>query len=201
MTDEHERSQASKAIDDLHRELNSDRRPGSRVQLTPARPQARKSSKSRTSDRPNLYYVRKMEQRSGVEERTKPLQQTAQDRISKCRTTEFWDIYYREADLLGFAENHPLCKNHQFCGRYAEIHSVESPDDIRYRSHCCISCRDSKGLADFAMGHAAECSELCGKLGALFTARGLARSKDRKAYLEAWRSNCCLLYTSPSPRD
>ena len=152
MTDEHERSQALKAIDDLRRELNSDRRPGNRAQLTPARPQARNSSASPGSDRPNLYYVREIERRSGVEERTKPLQQTTQKLIAKCRTKEFWDIYYREADLLGFVQNHPLCKNHEFCGRYVEIHSVESPDKIRYRSHCCISCRDSKGLADFAMG-------------------------------------------------
>ena len=122
MTDEHERSQALKAIDDLRRELNSDRRPGSRAQLTPARPQVRKSSTNPGSDRPNLYSVREMEQRSGVEERTKPLQQTTQDLIAKCRTKEFWDTYYREADLLGFDQGHPFCKNHQFCGRYAEIH-------------------------------------------------------------------------------
>ena len=190
ITDEHERSHALKAIDDLRRELNSDPRPGSRVRLTPANPQVQRSAALLGTNRPNLYYVRGEEKRSGAEDHTKPLHPTAQDRISRCRATEFWNICSREAYLLGFNEEHPLCKNYTFCGRYAEIYSVESEGNINYRTHCCISCRDTKGLADFAMGHAIECSEVCGKLGAIFTARGLSRPNDRNIYLTAWRSNC-----------
>ena len=167
-----------KVIEDIRRELNSDRRPSNGAQLTPAKkqkPDSDSRQQSRDNECPRRTIEGDAEPRTGVEVRTKPFQKADQDRIVKCTTDEFWQMYELEAHMLGVDLNHNKCKNYEFCGRYAEIISVRSPNKIQYQSHCCISCRDSKGFADFAMGHAVECTALCGKLGAMYTARGLAQ--------------------------
>ena len=146
------------------------------------------SATPQVSERPNLYCERDEVKRSGVEERTKPLRKLAKERIEGCKPKEFWEIYQHEANVLGFDQSHQTCQNYEFCGRYAEISSVRPPNKIQYKSHCCISCRDSKGFADSAMGHAVECTAQCGKLGAMYLAFGLA--KHRKQYLDGWRQSC-----------